>query len=102
MRKAAWFNRKGEPISLEEASKLAGNERYRSLEYTELRNNDDQKIWVSTIWMGMSLDDPPLIFETMVFGGKLARRSERYATEAEAETGHERWIAKVKEAEGIR
>lgn len=57
---------------------------------------------VSTIWMGMSLDDPPLIFETMVFGGKLARRSERYATEAEAETGHERWIAKVKEAEGIR
>lgn len=45
MRKAAWFNRKGEPISLEEASKLAGNERYRSLEYTELRNNDDQKIW---------------------------------------------------------
>jgi len=39
---------------------------------------------------------PPLVFETMVFGGPLDGECERYATWDEAEMGHARMIARVR------
>jgi hypothetical protein len=48
---------------------------------------------VSTVWVGLpqagSTPECPLIFETMVFGGELDEYAWRYATEAEAERGHD-------------
>ena len=41
----------------------------------------------------------PLIFESMVFGGRLDQHCERYSTEAEARAGHARLVAALK-AEG--
>ena len=49
---------------------------------------------VSTVWLGLdhnySLTGPPLIFETMIFGGEHAEYQERYSTKEEALAGHER------------
>jgi len=58
---------------------------------------------VSTIFLGLDYqfgDGPPLIFETLVFDGKLDQQMMRYSTWEEAERGHARMVAQVKEAEG--
>jgi hypothetical protein len=50
-------------------------------------------------------DEPPMIFETMVFGGAIDQYQERYSTELEALTGHGRWVERVRElypAEPVR
>jgi hypothetical protein len=52
---------------------------------------------ISTIFL--SLDHqfgqgPPLLFETMVFGGSLDQECDRYSTWAEAEAGHAAMVRK--------
>jgi hypothetical protein len=46
---------------------------------------------LSTVWLGLDHSfgaGPPLIFETMVFGGPNDEEQERYSTEEEAKAGH--------------
>ena len=53
---------------------------------------------VSTVFLGMDHqfgEGPPLLFETMVFGGKFDDECERYSTWDEAEAGHKAMCAKV-------
>lgn len=53
---------------------------------------------VSTVFLGLdhSFDDgPPIIFETMVFGGPLDEQGERYSTREQALSGHTRWVKNV-------
>lgn len=60
----------------------------------------DNETVVSTVYLAIDHswgDGPPLIFETMVFGGKYDREQERYSTEAEALAGHARWVEKASE-----
>ncbi len=48
---------------------------------------------VSTVFLGMDhsfMEGPPLLFETMVFGGKHDGYMERYCTWEEAQAGHDR------------
>lgn len=47
---------------------------------------------VSTVFLGLNHqygDGPPLLFETMIFGGEHDQYQERYSTWGEAEAGHE-------------
>lgn len=59
---------------------------------------------VSTVFIGLdhnlAEEGPPLLYETMVFGGELDASEERYATWDEAEAGHARWVEAVRAAEG--
>jgi hypothetical protein len=51
---------------------------------------------VSTIFLGVDHDfgsGPPLIFETMIFGGPHDQYQERYSTKAQALDGHARAVA---------
>ncbi len=55
---------------------------------------------VSTVWLGMNHawdDGPPLIFESMVFGGLLDQDQVRYTTEEQARAGHDELVAKVRD-----
>ncbi len=57
---------------------------------------------VSTVWLGFDRrfgNGPPLIFETMVFGGLHDQDQARYATEIEAILGHAAMLLKVKQSE---
>lgn len=68
-------------------------EDYHRVAWTDL---DDQEVCVSTVWLGLDHQHGnglPLIFETMVFGGFLNERMERYSTETEALEGHEEMVA---------
>ena len=57
------------------------------------------EILVSTIFFGLNQrsqpNSPPLIFETMVFGGSFGEYRERYETYSEAEAGHQRVLSMV-------
>jgi hypothetical protein len=58
------------------------------------------RVRVSTIFLGapsdISADGPPLLWESMVFGGKLDGERERYASRADALDGHARLVARVR------
>lgn len=57
---------------------------------------------VSTVFLTINhshtLDGPPILFETLVFGGPLANEQERYATWDEAEVGHAWMVERVRVA----
>ena len=55
---------------------------------------------VSTIFLGLdhnySYTGPPVLFETMIFGGEHDQYQERYTTWDDAEAGHAKAVALVK------
>lgn len=56
---------------------------------------------ISTVFLGLNHsfgDGPPLLFETLVFGGKLDQEMDRYSTWDEAEAGHKAMVERVKSA----
>lgn len=59
----------------------------------------DEEVEISTVFLCLdhSHSDlgPPIVFETMVFGGLLHDSQERYATWDEAETGHREMVTRV-------
>ena len=57
-------------------------------------------IEISTVFLGLDHSfggKKPLLFETMIFGGKLDQEQERYTTWEQAEKGHKGMVNKVKE-----
>jgi len=61
---------------------------------------------VSTIFLALDHnflmeDHPPILFETMVFGGALNHFQERYCSWDEAELGHQAILANVIEVEEL-
>lgn len=53
---------------------------------------------VSTVFLGLDHqfgDGPPLIFETLVFGGSLDQEMDRYTTWEQAEAGHAAMVNRV-------
>lgn len=59
---------------------------------------------VSTVFLGVETSGmtPPLLFETMVFGGALGGEQSRYATYEEAVAGHARVLARLFALVGAR
>jgi hypothetical protein len=62
------------------------------------------EIRVSTVFLGLEHNfgkpGPPILFETMVFGGPLDGEQERYCTWDEAEKGHAAMLEKVRARAG--
>lgn len=58
---------------------------------------------VSTVFLGINhrfggeMAGPPILWETMIFGGPLDGTQERYTSHAAALAGHERWRSRVRE-----
>lgn len=70
----------------------------RTVEKTQI--NED--VMVSTVFLGLDHqygDGPPLIFETMVFGGSCDEATYRYSTWDQAVEGHDKAVRKVRLAE---
>ena len=89
------YNRKGEPITLEEFGKL-----HEDWDYKVVAKTDIDGTRVSTVWLGINYrflnDGPPLIFETMIFDNPLFEDFQlRYATEAEAISSHNQIVAAI-------
>ena len=57
-------------------------------------------VLVSTVFLGLNHrfgDGPPLLFETLVFGGPLDGEMDRYSTWDEAVAGHNAIVARVQQ-----
>lgn len=85
------------PAELMEWAEWFGNMDNRRIARTKVGSAE-----VSTVFLGLNHnwgDGPPLIFETMVFGGPLDEECERYSTLDEARRGHDHMVARVEESE---
>ena len=95
-----FFDKAGQPISSDEVMRRRYGPDRKVSDYARIGSTEIGDIHISTVWLGMDHqfeDGPPLIFETMVFGGPLADYQWRYATEAEAIAGHDQVVAKVRD-----
>ena len=86
-----YFDRDGNPLTQEEFEQKHSDIEYQRVGVFETLANGE-KISVATIWVGMNLsfvpNEDPVIFETMVFGGRNNGLCRRYSTELEALMGH--------------
>jgi len=95
-----WFDKDGQPIDEREAFRLR-YDRPRDggavSDYARIGLDVVGELKVSTVWLGLNHEfsphRPPLIFETMIFGGDYGDYCERYATEAAAVAGHAAVVA---------
>ena len=104
------FDKEGKELTLAEWGKLFEDREYKIIIQTDLPNG----YWVSTVWLGLchgyDIVSPvgerckePLIFETMVFGGKDEKNGKydatdldciRTTTENQARIDHEETVQK--------
>ncbi len=72
----------------------------RRVGYTQITS----EINVSTVFLGFDHrhfgKGPPILFETMIFGGPLDQEQSRYSSWDDAETGHRAAVRKAREASG--
>lgn len=64
-------------------------------------DDDENQVRISTVFLGLDHsfgEGPPLLFETMVFGGALDGEQGRYTTWEEAEAGHRKMVGRVSAA----
>lgn len=88
------YDRQGRQISMTEWGRMFSDEDEKRVAFTQV----DDHVGVSTVWLGVDHqfgDGPPLIFETMVFGGPLDQEQERYSTEEQARAGHEDMVKRA-------
>lgn len=96
-----WYDRQGQPIDAEQANTLLGDPAYKRVALTDITSASDSAVnyRVSTVWLGVNHsfgDEPPIIFETMVFGPDNADEyMQRYATEEQARAGHAETVTVV-------
>ena len=68
-----------------------------------IANDDVGSVHVSTVFLGLDhnylREGPPVLFETMVFGGKHDGDMRRYATYEDAERGHKETLTEVKRSQ---
>ena len=67
---------------------------------TIARTEIGKGVRVSTVFLGLDhgYGGPPILFKTMIFGGKLDEEQWRYATIQEARAGHETAVRLAREA----
>jgi hypothetical protein len=83
-----YYSIDGEPMTLLE---WAASVDHR--EDSRIGWDEKDGIRVSTVWLGLDHqwgNGPPLIFETMIFGGDHDEEQWRYSTREQAEAGHRR------------
>ena len=99
----------GEPGSeewLDAASRLGSGDNRVAQDFVDgVRDalGTEIEIHVSTVFIGINHnftgEGPPLVFETMVFGGAFDHQQRRYATWEEAEWGHVEILTEVIDSE---
>lgn len=91
-------------VSVREASKWLEENIHRNvLKQDTLENDQGDKIFVSTVFLGLdhSWDNKGLIlWETMIFGGINDQYQERYNSYEDALEGHQRAIDLIKQENG--
>lgn len=89
-----WFDRQGRAIDVTEMVRLSQDAAYRVVARDWVG-----RVEVATVWLGFDhsfRSAEPVLFETVVFGGRMDQYSRRYGTEKEARVGHAKVLSSVK------
>jgi hypothetical protein len=90
------LNENKEPVKIEMMEWAMG---MSNIENRIVKHDKVDGILVSTVFLGMDhrfgFEGPPVLFETMIFGGEHDQYQERYCTYQEAEAGHKRALEMV-------
>jgi hypothetical protein len=92
-----YFGPDGEPIGMWDWCRLMRDEASHRVALTELPGG----VEVSTVWLGLDHNfgaGPPLIYESMVFGGPLDHVQQRYPNRVAALAGHDQLVAAARDA----
>ena len=88
-----YYGLDGEPIGRWEWCALLADADAKRIAWTDLPGG----VEVSTVWLGLDhsfgLGGPPLIFETMIFGGPHDQEQWRYPNRDAALAGHDQAVA---------
>lgn len=90
-----FYDRQGKPITPEEWHALFADKSYQKVRQTKATD----EVTVSTVWLGIDHShggEVPVIFETMICGGKREGEQFRYATEEAALADHDRIVRELK------
>lgn len=98
------YDRDVKPIDFNRFMELMRIDDYNCVGLTKLTTPDGEEIRISTVWVGMDFSGlkgaPPLIYESMVFGGKGDGRADRYTTTNQAQAGHSKLVEWVRQMDG--
>lgn len=97
------LNAAGDPVA--EPDVLAWALWFGSAERTIARTELPNDVMVSTVFLGIDHNfggGPPILFETMIFGGPLDEAQYRYTTREIALIGHEAAVVEAKAASNER
>jgi len=93
-----YYDRQGRPLTnYGTFIELMADDGYRRVALDEF---DDQR--VSTVWLGIDHNfyhGPPVIFETMIFGGEHSGEMRRYPSEGQALQGHREAVNNLRRGE---
>lgn len=83
----------GNPITVEQWMAMHVPEKIHVADTLLRKGRRGRQARVSTVWLGVnyglgSPDRPPIIFETMIFGGRMDGFVARYTTKEQAREGH--------------
>lgn len=85
-----------------EFSKWFGDTDQRRVDYTEIIDD----VYVSTVCLGIDHnhygEGPPVIFESMAFGGVGDEKQDRYCTLEEAKAGHKKMVQEIMDELGVK
>lgn len=90
------LNDNKEPIPIDNVLEWARSFEGKNRDVAKTKIGD---VLISTVFLGLDHSfghGRPLLFETMVFGGKLDQEMDRYSTWNEAEKGHATIVMRVK------
>lgn len=89
-----WYDRDGKAIGVADMVRLCRDHEYRVVARDFVGRTE-----VCTVWLGFDHSfrgRVPLLFETIVFGGRMDQYQRRYTTEEAARTGHDKVLASVR------
>jgi hypothetical protein len=98
------YDKDTKPIPFNKFLELRQDPSYARVGLTKLRTPKGETITVSTVWVGVDYSGvqgaPPLIFESLIMGGKGEGRMDRYTTLQQAQEGHSNLLQWVREMDG--
>lgn len=87
----SYYDKAGKPLSFDEFAALKYDANGDISDYARIAYDQLEHCALSTVWLGLNhsfTDGPPILFESMIFGGPHDGDMRRYATEDDALAGH--------------
>ena len=96
---SGYYDPDGQPLTVHDWTAMHGRRGAEGDDSWWCKKTEIGDLEVSTVWLGIDHnwgDGPPLIFETMIFGGE-SEDCHRYATKAEAWAHHDELVRQLRE-----